>query len=203
MIKILLVIMSLTLLSCAGMNPNPGERTTDTNWESGNYAKAIEVASVAAERGEPWAQLRLGMYYSAGSGVEVNIPEAVKWYKKAARQLVEGRWAEGNIVGATGNSGYFGQKNDALIAQYRLADIYFKGEGVKKDLTLSYMLINNVIKKSNGELQIFFCCEWSGGLWFRQIQFAELKSNLEISMPQGQLMEAKMKIGTWSVKNDL
>lgn len=203
MIKVLIVTMSLTLLGCAGMNPNPGERTTDTNWESRNYTRAIEAASVAAKRGEPWAQLRLGMYYNTGSGVEVNIPEAVKWYKKAARQLVEGKWAEGYIIGAIGASGYFGQKNDALIAQYRLADIYFKGEGVKKDLTLSYLLINNVIKKSNGEPQIFFCCEWSGGLWFRQAQFAELKSNLEMAMAQGQLMEAKKKIATWSVKNDL
>ncbi len=201
--KLFLAVFVLALSGCAGMNPNPGERTADTNWESGNYSKALEVVRNAAERGMPWAQLRLGIYYNFGYGVEVDIPEAVKWYKKAARQLVEGKWAEGYIVGATGKYGYFGQKNDALIAQFRLADIYSGGEGIEQDLILSYLLINNVIEKSNGKPQIFFCCDWSGGRWFRQTQFVELKSKIEESMSQEQLKTAKKMAIHWSAKKDL
>ena len=193
----------LALSGCAGMNPNPGERTADTNWERGNYSKAMEVARSAAERGMPWAQLRLGIYYNSGYGVEVDIPEAVKWYKKAARQLEEGKWAEGYVVGATGEYGYFGQKNDALIAQYRLADIYASGIGIEKDLILAHLLISNVIAKSNGEPQIFFCCEWSGGRWFRQTQFTELKERIEKEMTKEQLEKAKEMATQWSVNNDL
>lgn len=203
MTKFVLAIMLLVLAGCAGMNPNPGERTADTNWEMGNYSKSLEVARTAAERGDPWAQLRMGIYYNSGYGVEVDIPKAVEWYKKAARQLEEGKWAEGYIVGATGKYGYFGQKNDALIAQYRLADIYFNGVGVEKDLILSYLLINNVIEKSNGEPQVFFCCDWSGGRWFRQTQFTELKAKLEETMSQEQLTKANNMAATWSPKNDL
>ncbi|MFV1977657.1 MAG: tetratricopeptide repeat protein [Candidatus Scalindua sp.] len=203
MTKFALAIMLLVLAGCAGMNPNPGERTADTNWEMGNYSKSLEVAKTAAERGDPWAQLRMGIYYNSGYGVEVDIPKAVEWYKKAARQLEEGKWAEGYIVGATGKYGYFGQKNDALIAQYRLADIYFNGVGVEKDLILSYLLINNVIEKSNGEPQVFFCCDWSGGRWFRQTQFTELKAKLEETMSQEQLKRARNMAANWSPKNDL
>lgn len=201
--KILLAIMLFVLAGCAGMNPNPGERTADTNWEMGNYSKASEVAKAAAERGDPWAQLRMGIYYNSGYGVEVDIPKAIEWYKKAALQLKEGRWAEGYIVGATGKYGYFGQKNDALIAQYRLADIYFNGVGVEKDLILSYLLLNNVIEKSNGEPQVFFCCDWSGGRWFRQTQFTELKAKLEKAMSQEQLTKAMNMAEGWRPKIDL
>ena len=200
--KILLAIMLFVLAGCAGMNPNPGERTADTNWEMGNYSKASEVAKAAAERGDPWAQLRMGIYYNSGYGVEVDIPKAIEWYKKAARQLKEGKWAEGYIVGVNGKSGYFGQKNDALIAQYRLADIYFNGVGVEKDLTLSYLLLNNVIEKSNGEPQVFFCCDWSGGRWFRQIQFTELKAKIEKAMSQEQLTKAMNMAEGWRPKID-
>ena len=174
--KLSIVLLALLLTACAGMNPNPGERTTDTDWEQGDYSRAIEVARPAAEQGYPWAQLRLGIYYDSGYGVEVDTPEAIKWYKLAARQLEEGKWAEGYIIGATGEFGYFGQKNDALIAQYRLADLYYNGEGIDRNLVLSLLIINNVIAKSDGEPQVFFCCDWSGGRWFRQTQFTELKS---------------------------
>lgn len=163
----------------------------------------MEVARNAAERGMPWAELRLGMYYEMGVGVKVDIPEAVKWYKKAARQLKEGKWAEGYIVGAVGDYGYFGQKNDALIAQYRLADIYSSGKEIEKDLVLAYLLISNAINKSNGAPQIFFCCEWSGGRWFRQTQFTELKEKIEKEMTEEQLKKARDMTAHWSVKNDL
>ena len=104
--KLSTVLLALLLTACAGMNPNPGERTTDTDWEQGDYSRAIEVARPAAEQGYPWAQLRLGIYYDSGYGVEVDTPEAIKWYKLAARQLEEGKWAEGYIIGATGEFGY-------------------------------------------------------------------------------------------------
>lgn len=193
----------LALSGCAGMNPNPGERTADTNWERSNYSRAFEVAHSAAEQGLPWAQLRLGMYYETGAGAEVNLPEAVKWYKKAARQFKEGKWAEGYIVGATGEYGYFGQKNDSLIAQFRLADIYSSGKGIEKDLVLAHLLIGNVIDRSNGEPQIFFCCDWSGGRWFRQTQFTELKAKIEKEMTKEQFEKAKEMTAHWSVKNNL
>ncbi|WP_444911667.1 tetratricopeptide repeat protein [Microbulbifer sp. PAAF003] len=201
--KLSIVLLTLLLTACAGMNPNPGERTTDTNWEQGNYSRAIEVARPLAEQGYPWAQLRLGIYYNSGYGIEVDIPEAIKWYKLAARQLEESKWAEGYLVDATGEYGYFGQKNDALIAQYRLADLYYNGEGSDKNLVLALLIINNVIAKSNGEPQVFFCCDWSGGRWFRQTQFTDLKSKIEEELTDTQKAEFSKLSATWVLKNDL
>ena len=198
--KLNILLLTLILSACAGLNPNPGERTTDTNWEQGNYSRAVEVARLAAEQGYPWAQLRMGIY---GYGVEVDIPESIKWYKLAALQLEEGKWAEGYIVGATGDYGYFGQKNDALIAQYRLADLYYNGVGIEKNLVLSLLIINNVIEKSNGEPQVFFCCDWSGGRWFRQTQFQELKSKIEAELTSSQKEQFNKVSPNWVLKNDL
>ena len=201
--KLSIVLLALLLTACAGMNPNPGERTTDTDWEQGDYSRAIEVARPAAEQGYPWAQLRLGIYYDSGYGVEVDTPEAIKWYKLAARQLEEGKWAEGYIIGATGEFGYFGQKNDALIAQYRLADLYYNGEGIDRNLVLSLLIINNVIAKSDGEPQVFFCCDWSGGRWFRQTQFTQLKSKIEVELTSPQKEEFNKLSESWVLKIDL
>ncbi|MBN4055291.1 SEL1-like repeat protein [bacterium AH-315-K03] len=165
--KFNIIFLSLLLTACAGMNPNPGERTTDTNWEAGNYSRSLEYA------------------------------------RSAARQLEEGKWAEGYIVGATGESGYFGQKNDALIAQYRLADLYYHGVGVEKDLVLSLLIINNTIVKSNGEPQFFFCCDWSGGRWFHQTQFTELKAKIESEITSAQRDKFNNLSASWVLKNDL
>lgn len=189
--------------ACAGMNPNPGERTADTNWERGNYARAFEVARSAAEGGAPWAQLRMGMYYEAGFGVPVDIKEAIRWYQKAAVQMGEGKWAEGYIVGATGRAGYFGQQNDALIARFRLAHIYFdEGQGTQPDLVKAYLLIKNVSEVTNGQ-NVFFCCDWSGSRWFTADMIASTKSSIEQAMTTRQKEEALQRADTWAIETGL
>ena len=40
----------------------------------------------AAEQGDAEAQFNLGAMYANGAGVELDIVEAVKWYRKAAEQ---------------------------------------------------------------------------------------------------------------------
>ena len=110
----------------------------------------------AAERGEPWAQLRLGVTYELGVGVEKDINKAIEWYTKAAAQEGEGAWAEGQIVGAVGKTGFFNQKSDALIAQHQMANIYLKGEGVPRDLSKAFLLESHVSAESKGQA-IFYC----------------------------------------------
>lgn len=100
-------IIVLGLFACAGPNPNPGERTVDIAWAKYDYDTAFAVLMPAAELGEPWAQLRVGVAYELGSGVAKDIPTAIMWYEKAASQESESNWADGQIVGASGKSGYF------------------------------------------------------------------------------------------------
>ena len=63
----------------------------------------------AAEKGVVEAQYNLGVCYEFGKGVEKDLSEAVKWYRKAAEQ------------------------GDAM-AQYNLGILYFEGSGVDKNL---------------------------------------------------------------------
>ena len=105
-------IFSLILLlsGCAGPNPNPGERTTDMSWNSGDYSRAFELVLPRAEAGEPWAQLRLGIFFTNGWETELDLDKAEFWYKKAVLQKATSDWAEGILVGATGKTRLFQSK---------------------------------------------------------------------------------------------
>ena len=172
--KLSILFLSIFLGACAGPNPNVGERTTDIGWTSGNYQQAFDTAKIYAKKGQPWAQLRLGIFYANGWGVEKNTKIALDWYQKASVQTASGDWANGQIVGATGQTGYFNQNSDALLAKFNLAQLYFEGVAIERDLNKSLELVNNVIAKSNGK-SVFFCCEFSTARYFNQDQFIALK----------------------------
>jgi TPR repeat protein len=159
-------------------------------WSSGNFSRAYSVVAPRAERGEPWAQLRLGIFYENAWGVDQDYKKAEYWYKKAAAQKASGDWANGQLVGAAGKAGFFNQNSDALIAEYNLADMYFNGrDGIEKDFITAYVLINNVLKVSNGQ-SVFFCCEFSGGRYFSQEQFTSLRDKTKAKMSSEQLKQA-------------
>ena len=193
--KLSILLSALFLLSaCAGPNPNPGERTTDMAWSSGNFNRAYSVVAPRAERGEPWAQLRLGIFYENGWGVDQDYKKAEYWYKKAAAQKASGNWANGKLVDAVGKAGYFNQNSDALIAEFNLADMYFNGrDGVQKDFITAYILINDVLIESNGK-SVFFCCEFSGGRYFTQKQFTGLRDKIKAEMTIEQFKQAEENI---------
>jgi len=175
---IAIFVIVLVVSGCAGPNPNPGERTTDMAWNSNNFKRAFEIAKPRAEAGEPWAQLRLGIFYATGNGTKVDLDKAEYWYKKTIAKKASGDWAEGKLVGATGKSGYFNQNSDARIAEYNLAELYYDNN---KNIKEAYQYINNVIKETNGR-SIFFCCEFAGGRYFHQSQIVELKNKIEKKM---------------------
>jgi hypothetical protein len=184
------VLLASLLSGCAGLNPNPGERITDYAWIEGRYAQAIEIVKPRAEAGEPWAQLRIGMFYQGGLGIERNMQLAVQWYEKAAAQKTEGDWAEGKMIGATGRFGYFNQNSDARIAQRNLAAIFLEGDGVEKDLIRAYLNIRTVVEETNG-YDIFFCCEFAGGKHFPAKDIANMYQDVLKEMTREQKAEAE------------
>jgi hypothetical protein len=172
------VLLAVLATGCAGPNPNPGERTSDVAWTSGNFEKAFDTARPRAEAGEPWAQLRLGIFYENGWGVERDLAKAEHWYRAAAQQKSSGDWAEGQLVGAVGRDGYFNQNGDARIAQFNLAQLYLESG---RNLLEAKRLIDAVISESAGK-PIFFCCEFSGGRSVTQAQLIELKKKIEAKL---------------------
>ncbi|MBI2525040.1 MAG: sel1 repeat family protein [Candidatus Rokubacteria bacterium] len=179
------------------MNPNPGERTADMAWERQDYQRALSVIRTAAERGQPWAQLRLGVAYELGVGVAKDTREALAWYRKAARQTAEGGWAEGRLVGAMGRPGYFNQNSDALIAQHQIAGIYFRAEGVTKDLAEAYLYAKNVAEKTQGR-SLFYCCEFSRARYITAEAIAESLSKIEGAMTSDDRKRAEERRGAWT-----
>lgn len=55
-------------------------------YERGDYATALREMTPLAGQGDANAQHALGVMYDNGKGVEKNLTEAMKWYRKAAEQ---------------------------------------------------------------------------------------------------------------------
>ncbi|TAL00278.1 MAG: trypsin-like serine protease [Verrucomicrobia bacterium] len=72
----------------------------------------INAVKLRAEKGEPEAELALGILYSTGEGVIQDVSEAINWYRRAA--------THGNRV-----------------AQHNLGILYAEGKGVEKNLAES------------------------------------------------------------------
>jgi hypothetical protein len=90
--------------------------------QAGSRAGGADAAQarrtiIAAERGNPRAQARLGFMYANGHGVPQSYDLAVTWYVRAAEQ--------GDTYG-----------------QYLLGLMYDKGFGVRQDVILAYMWLN-------------------------------------------------------------
>lgn len=194
-----LLLGVLFLTGCAGPNPNIGERTSDRALLREDYERALEIIRPHAEKGEPWAQLRLALAYEDGYGVEKNLPEAAKWYHRVAVQKGEGDWAEGKMIGAFGKTGYFNRNSDARIAQVNLAEFYLDGSGgVPKNLIEAYFNIRTVMEETNG-YDIFFCCEFAGGVSVSGQIVEELYNKILKEMSPEQLDEAKRLYPQWKL----
>ncbi|MET0981786.1 MAG: hypothetical protein ABWY02_06775 [Telluria sp.] len=51
-----------------------------------DHAKSLVVLRSAAELGHAHAQFDLGRRHDIGEGVEMNLGDALRWYRKAAAQ---------------------------------------------------------------------------------------------------------------------
>lgn len=197
----IILIAITSVVGCAGMNPNPGERTADTAWYlHQDYRRAVEIIRPAAERGEPWAQLRMGIFLTNGWGVSENREAAVSWYQKVLDQTGDDGWAQGKIIGDTGELGYFNLRSDQIIAEFNLSQLYYEGIGMPKNMTLAYVYVENVLRKSNGE-SIYFCCNFSTPLYFDQSQFVAHRQKILDVISSEELAVAEKQISAHSQSN--
>jgi TPR repeat protein len=104
-------------------------------------AKSIRLA---AEQGQPSAQLNLGNLYYRGEGVPQDDKQAAEWYRKAAEQGLPEAQLNLGVFYKDGNGVPQDYKRAAewyrkaaeqghLQAQYNLGALYEKGQGVPKD----------------------------------------------------------------------
>lgn len=87
--------------STTGRRP-PAARKTELRklWERGSeaddrkeYARAVKWFRIAAEAGSAEAMNYLGIYYSAGRGVKLDLAKSIEWHKQAYRKSPDGMHA--------------------------------------------------------------------------------------------------------------
>lgn len=154
------------------LEANPGEAEVDILWREDEMDSALAIAREAAEKGFPWAQLRMGMFHDLGEGVAQDDAVAVDWYRKAAAQFAE-RDGMGLaiLVGLSDRRGFFRQWDDALAARYFLAHHYWKGSGVRYDIIRAWLLADNVRKLS--EFKMIEACDTDSRTLYRETSHAQ------------------------------
>ena len=121
-----------------------------TAYEAKDFETAARHIRAVAERNDAEAQCLLGVFYAEGKGVEQDYAEAVKWFRKAAkdskyRKGISGAkcrlgdcYAEGLGVEQDYDKALTWYRRAARqgnhIAQRRLGDCYAEGHGVERDL---------------------------------------------------------------------
>ena len=165
---------------------------TITNEE---FAKLLREKAKACD---PEFQLRVGLCYSWGRGVEKNDDEAVKWYKLAADQ---------NHAKAQNSLGYsyeFGEgveKNidEAVklyklsveqgysLAQNNLASCYLEGAGVPYDLDKALQLYNLSAEQGN----------WSAYVNLGEIYYNEKYGIQDLIKAKEYFEKAKLNFDYW------
>jgi hypothetical protein len=195
------------LFSCSlGPNPNPGERTIDNLIADEKYKKAIIYIN-KQDNLLPWELLRLAVLYEEGLGYEKDISQAFRLYKEVAKKWGDDPWSNGDMAGDPmfGNAGYYNQNNNALFAQYKIAQFYYKGIYVKKDLVKSYFLIKNIISKAKSlhEFKGLYCCSYFA---YQQVSIGKLNDDyveIEAQLNFSQKQEIERLTPVWTIENDL
>lgn len=108
------------------------------------YAKAFNTFSNEAAAGDPKASHSLATMYEFGTGVKKDLDEAIKWYEKAiALGDTSGNYSIGRILleqGKTERAIPYLERSANLgdfSAQYKLASMYYRGEGVPKNSAIA------------------------------------------------------------------
>ena len=153
------------------LEANPGEAEVDILWREDKMESALAIAMEAAEKGFPWAQLRMGMFYDHGEGVTEDDAVAVGWYRKVATQFAE-RDGMGLaiLVGLSDRRGFFRQWDDALAARFFLARHYWQGSGVHHDIVRAWLLADNVRRLS--DYRMIEACDTDSRTLYRETSHA-------------------------------
>ncbi len=114
-------------------------------YETGDFAKALEIWGPVAENGDAVAQDSLGkLLENGGAGVPRDLVAAAKWYQRSASQDISAAQNNLGLMYAQGRGvpqdvaraaklWHDAAAKDHVIAQFNLGLAYFRGEGVAED----------------------------------------------------------------------
>jgi cell division septation protein DedD len=129
-------------------------------WRAGNYEAAIREWRPLADRGDADAQFNLGQAYRLGRGVPTNLPLALEWFEKAARQ------GHGQAEANLGLSLFQNNQRERAMpwlrraaergdprAQYYLGTAHFNGDLVATDWPRAYALMRRAAEQGLPQAQ--------------------------------------------------
>jgi|GEM_PF-740882 len=120
-------------------------------YQRGDYATALRLWHLLAERGDADAQFHLGVMYESGQGVLRSDAEAIKWYRKAAEQGDAVAQFNLGVMYAKGVSPNYAEAtlwyrlaadHGLAGAQFNLGTMYEEGEGVSRDYVQAHMWLD-------------------------------------------------------------
>lgn len=146
-------------------------------YRQGDMNSAVQALQVAAEKGNPLAQWKLGRMYAAGDGIGEDDFKAFQLFRQVANSYADqspgdpsapfvasafvelGRYYRGGIPNSVKSdpqlarqmfsyaASYFGDAD----AQFHLAQMYYRGEGGDRDLRLAARWSNSSAQKGNAQ----------------------------------------------------
>lgn len=160
------LLSSLPLLVAAQDNVDDAAKAI----QQGKTEEAIRILRPLADKGNPQAQLQLGMLYYSGSGVKENEKLAVELLTKSANQ--------GNVEAMLqlGNAFTFGNSTATLVAdpdveaarwyfraasagnadaQYTLGLLFMAGKGVERDNKEANAWMQKAAKQGHKDAQSY------------------------------------------------
>ncbi len=143
-------IFAVLLLALAGAAFGDGARAQSYDdglraYDTGDFAKALEIWGPLAENGDAVAQYSLGkLLENGGVGVPRDLAEAAKWYQRSASQGIAAAQNNLGLMYAQGRGvpqdvtlavkfWRDAAAKDHVVAKFNLALAYFRGEGVAED----------------------------------------------------------------------
>lgn len=125
-----------------------------------NEGEAFRLNQIAAQKGMHDAVLAMGWFYLNGVGVKADAQEAIRWYRKSARQGDE------RAMFSLGQIAYFARDySEALLWFRRAADkghcrsdfwigkLYWRGQGVAQDRQAADKYFARAVAKKLPEAQ--------------------------------------------------
>ena len=150
-------ILLLTLISTFSLASNPfSQMRPNLNVEKSTVAQKYFYAKRAAERGNARAQFDLGLMYANGDGVEKNEALALMWFNRAAQNNFSKALNVKKVATVKGTSQKFrfaqeAAKRGDTRAQFDLAMMYQRGEGVNKNEKLAFKYFHKAARKNHAE----------------------------------------------------
>ena len=138
------IILLLTLITTINLTANPfSQMRPNVQVAKSESSQKYFYAKRAAERGNARAQFDLGLMYANGNGVAKNEAEALKWFNKAAQNNFSKPVSVQRVVRTEKTSQQFIFAKNAAAkgnarAQFDLAMMYSKGNGVRKNEKLAF-----------------------------------------------------------------